>query len=232
MITNFNKYKLNESFELSGKHSFFTFLQIVSNHDFHFISNDYFTKLYNYHLFFSTETIKKVEDYLEIFKYKHSLASCAEILSKIKENKLAFFFGIKENNLLRYGFVDLDTKRSYVAGEFQITGGYFRSIAKYKALQFINKSLQNMNVKSLTTLSKIKKDFANFYKSKKIKKVQIIDNKVIGYFDRSQFTEEDFNINKPSRVFDLWVSKRSWRNLVEYSVDDDSDPVQFIIIVN
>ena len=88
-----------------------------------------------------------------------------------------------------------------------------------------------MSVKNLATLSKIKKDFANFYKSKKSKKIEIVENKVINYFDRSQFTEEDLQMNRLYRVLDKWCSKKSWRNQVEYSVDDTQDPVQFIIIV-
>ena len=157
MITQF---KIFESYELSGKFSFMTFLQIISNHDFHFILNDVFTKSYKYHFFFSTETIKNIDEFIEIFKYKHSLASSYEILLKIKSNRLAFFFGIKENTLLRYGFLDLDTQRSYVVGEFNVTGEYFRSIVKYKALQFVNKVLQNTNVKNLSTLSKTTANFS------------------------------------------------------------------------
>lgn len=231
MITRFKRYKLNESFELSGKHSFLTFLQIISNHDFHFISNDHFTKLYNYHFFFSTETISKIDEFVEIFKYKHSLASCSEILSKVKSNKLGFFFGIKENSLLRYGFVDLDSQRSYIAGEFQVTGTYFRSISKYKALQFINKILQNTKVENLSILSKIKQDFEKFYKSKKNLRIKIIDNKVINYINKDQFTEEDLKMNRLYRVLDQWVSKRSWRNKVEFSVNDTTDPIEFIVII-
>jgi len=231
MITNFSKYQLNEGFELSGKHSFLTFLQIISNHDYHFILNDHYTKLYNYHFFFSTETISDIEDYVEIFKYKHSLASAYEILQKVKSNKISFFFGIKENSLMRYGFVDLDTQRSYVAGEFQISGGYFRTIAKYKALHSVNMILQNTDVKHLSTLSKIKQDFLNFYTSKKSLKIKIENNRVINYFDKNQFTEEDLSMNRPYRVLDQWITKKSWRNKVEFSVDDTTDQVQFIIIV-
>ena len=231
MITNFNKYRLNEDFELSGKHSFQTFLQIVSNHDFHFISNEHFTKMYNYHFFFSTETIDKIEDYVEIFKYKHSLASCYQILQKIKSNKLAFFFGIKDSSLMRYGFLDLDSQRSYVVGEFRISGGYFKNIAKYKALQSINKIIQNVSVKNLSVLSKIKQDFTKFLKDKKSLKIKIVDNKVINYFHKNEFTEEDINMNRPYRMLDKWISKRSWKNSVEFSVDDTTDPLQFIVIV-
>ena len=61
MITKFKIYE-NDSFELSGKHAFLMFLQIVSNHDYHFILNDHYTELYKYHFFFSTETIKGIEE--------------------------------------------------------------------------------------------------------------------------------------------------------------------------
>ena len=229
MITKFKLFE-NTTFELSGKHSFLTFLQIISNHDFHFIMNDYYSKLYNYHFFFSTETIKKIEEFVEIFKYKHSLATTYKILLEIKSNKLAFFFGLKENNLLRYGFVDLDSQRSYVVGEFNVTGTYFRSISKYKALQFINKTIQNTDVKHLSTISKIKLDFEKFYKSKN-GKIRGEDNKITKYFDKNQFTEQYLGMNRLYRVLDNWVSKRSWRNQVEYSVNDEIDPVEFIIIV-
>jgi len=231
MITEFNKYNINESVTLSGKHSFLMFLQVISNHDYHFITNDNYTELYNYHFFFSTETIKGVDDYIEIFKYKKSLVSSYETLKNIKSNKLAFFFGVKDEGILRYGFLDIDTRRSYVTGEFKITGGYFRSIAKYKAMSFINKVIQNVSVKSLPTLSKIKKDFKDFYKSKKSEKIKVINNKVIKFVSKKEFTEEDFTMNRPYRDLDSWISKKSWRNKVEYSVDDTTDPVQFIIIV-
>jgi hypothetical protein len=231
MITRFNKYQLNESFELSGKHSFFTFLQIVSNHDYHFVLNEQYTKLYNYHFFFSTETISGVDDYVEIFKYKQSLKSTYDILLEIKTSNLAFFFGVKENSLLRYGFLDLDTQRSYVVGEFNVTGDYFRTISRYKALQSVNKILQNTDVKNLSLLSKIKNDFSKFYPSKKNSKIRIIDNKVINYFTKYQFTDEDFRLNRPYRVLDQWIAKKSWKDRVEFSVNEEVDPLEFIIIV-
>lgn len=231
MITNFNKYKLNENFELSGKHSFFMFLQIISNHGFHFVLNDHYTKLYKYHFFFSTETIDKIDEYVEIFKYKQSLKAAYEILLKIRTNKLSFFFGVKDNSVLRYGFLDLDTQRSYVVGEFNISGNYFKSVVKYKALQTINKIIQNVNVKNLAILAKIKDDFQDFYSSKDNSKIRIVDSRVINYFSRDQFTEEDFKMNRPYRVLDKWVSNKSWRNKVEINVDDTTDPLQFIIIV-
>jgi len=231
MITNFNKYSLNETYELSGKHSFLTYLQIVSNHDYHFISNDTYRKLYKYHVFFSTETITGIEDYVDIFKYKHSLSSAYEILLQIKDNKLAFFFGIKENSTLRYGFLDLDTQRSYVVGEFMFTKDFFGSISKYKSMQFVNKVIQNTDAKKLPILSKIKQDCENFYKGKKKTKVEISDNKVIIYITRDQFTDDDINMNRPFRSLDNWASKKMWRNKVECSVDDEGDPIKFILIV-
>ena len=231
MIKKYNTYIINETAQLSGKHSFSTFLQIVSNHDYNFMTNEYYRNTYNYHFFFSTETINEIDKYIEIFKYKKSLESSYEVLQNIKGGKISFFFGVKDNSLLRYGFLDLDSKRSYVVGEFRISGFYFRSIAKYKAVQFINKVIQNSNVKKLPVLSKVKQDFGNFYKDKKSVKTEIIDNKVIKSFDKSEFSDDDINMNRPYRALDEWISKKSWKNQVECSVDDTVEPIQFIIIV-
>lgn len=234
MITKFNFYNINESdnYSLSGKHSFLIYLQIVSNHEFHFMLNEYYTDLYNYHFFFSTETIKDNNEFIDIFKHKHSLPSAFNILNNIKTQKLSFFFGVKDNSILRYGFVDLDTQRSYVVGEFQVSDVYFNTVAKYEAMQFINKMIQNVNIKNLATLSKIKKDFEKFYESKEKSKILINDNRVIKYINRNKFTDEDINMNRLFRSLDKWVSKRSWRNKVEYSVDDTKNPIEFIILVN
>lgn len=231
MITNFNNFKMNESFELSGKHSFLTFLQIVSNHDYHFIMNNHYTELYNYHFFFSTETIKEIDELVEVFKYKHSLPAAYNILLKIKMNKLAFFFGIKDDLLLRYGFVDIETQRSYVVGEFNLTKEFFATISKYKAMSFINKFLQGVDIKKLPTLSKIKIDLNKFYKDKKSKKIDIIENRVIKVFDKSEFTQEELSMNRIYRALDKWIFKKSWRNLVEYNVDDTEDDLIKIIII-
>lgn len=229
MITKFKIYE-NDLFELSGKHAFLMFLQIVSNHDYHFILNDHYTELYKYHFFFSTETIKGIEEYVEIFKYKHSLSLAYKALLEIKNQKLAFFFGLKDNSTVRYGFVDLDTQRSYIVGEFGVSGAYFRSISKYKALRFINKILQDTNIKKLPILAKIKRNLKSFYKDKKCK-IIIDDSRVIKSMERNNFTEEDLNLNRLYRTLKAWVEKREWKNKVELSVNDDGDPIEFIIIV-
>lgn len=231
MIKKYNKYILNENSKLSGKHSFSMFLQVISNHNHHFINNDHYKSLYNYHLFFSTETITDKDEFIDVFKYKQSLASTYDTLQKIKTNKIAFFFGIKDKSILRYGVVDLDTQRSYVTGEFTITAGYFKNIVKHKAVSYINKTIQNINVKKIPTLAIIKKDIEKFYKDKKGNKVRIVDNNVIKYIERSNFSDEDFAMNRPYRDLDKWVDTQSWKDSVEFNIDDTKDPIEIIIIV-
>jgi hypothetical protein len=231
-IENLSESNENKDTYIAGKNAFNIFLQIISNHGFNFINNEHYTSIYDYHLFFSTETIKDNDEFVNIFKFKKSLPSAYNILTKIKTNKLSFFFGIKEDKLLRYGFLDLDTQRSYVIGEFTIfNNGYFRSIVKYKCLRIVNKVIQNLNIKKLYTLSKIKKDLIKFYKDKKNSNIELDDDKVIKYINRDQFTDEELNMNRLYRTLDKWVSKRSWRNNVEYNVDDTVDPIKIIIIV-
>jgi hypothetical protein len=194
--------------------------------------NNHYTNLYNYHFFFSTETIKEVDELIEVFKYKHSLPAAYNILLKIKTNKLSFFFGIKDDMLLRYGFVDIETQRSYVVGEFTLMKEFFGTISKYKALSFINKFLRSTDIKSLPILSKIKKEFEKFYSNKKDKKIEIIENRIIKIFEKSEFSEQELEMNRPFRALDKWISKKSWKNDVEYNVDDSEDDIlKFIIIV-
>ncbi len=235
MITKFKIFENNSESvnnpELSGKHAFMIFLQIISNHDYNFINNEHFTDLYNYHLFFSTETIKDNDEITNIFKYKHSLSMAYDTLLKIKSNRLAFFFGINNNLLLRYGFVDLTTKRSYVIGEFNISNGFFLSIAKYKCVRIINKVIQNIDVKKLSMIMKIKEDLEDFLKLKAKSDIEIEKNLVIKKIDRNKLKDEYLQMNRLYRLLDKWVSKKSWRNKVEYNVDDTVDPIKIIIIV-
>ncbi len=38
-------------------------------------------------------------------------------------------------------------------------------------------------------------------------------------------------MNRPYRILDSWISKKSWRNKIEYNVDDTTDQIKFIIII-
>jgi len=98
-------------------------------------------------------------------------------------------------------------------------------------MQSINKIIQNVDIKNLATLSKIKKDFEKFYTSKKSLKIKVDDNRVINYFDANQFTQDDLKMNRLYRILDNWIAKKSWRNKIESSVDDTTDPIQFIILI-
>ena len=222
---------LKENYELSGKYSFLIFLQIISNHNYHFIFNELYNELYNYHLFFSTETIKEVDDFIDIFRYKKSLSATHKILKEIRDNKLSFFFGVKDDLLLRYGFVDLNSKRSYVVGEFNIVGNYFNEILKYNAIQYIKKYIKTSNIENLIFLFKIKKEIKKLFKNKKIIKKEILDNKIIIHYNKDQFSEDDLNMNRPYRILDKWILKKKWSGKVEYSIIDDEDPIKVIIIL-
>lgn len=229
-IKTFEDFKLYENNELSGKYSFKMFLQIISNHDYHFILNDFYRNLYKYHLFFSSETIKDNNQFIEIFKYKHSLPLAYKVLLNVKDNKLSFFFGLKDNSIVRYGFTDIETQRSYIVGEFGVSNAYFNEISNYKAMRFVNKILQDVNVKKLPLLAKIKHDLDKFYVDKNGKTI-LEKNRVIKVIDKDIFTEDDIKLNRLYRTLKDWVQKREWRNNVELSVDDENDPIQFIIIL-
>ena len=231
-MKNYNDY-IKENLELSGKNSFFNFLQIIGNHGYHFIYSQHYTESYQYLYFFVTETLKNNDEFLDVFRYKTSLKSTTYILGKLKSNKVSFFFGIKDG-ILRYGILDTLSKKSHVCGEFKVTDKYFNSIKKYKAIGYVNKYLQNINIRNITLMRDIKKDLEKFYPSKKVKNVEIEGkNQVIASIDRHKFTQDDLQTNRPFRVLHEWVAKQDWRAKVHYYVNEDNtDVLEFIIIVH
>ncbi len=230
MIT---QYKIFENLELSGKHSFFNLLQIIGNHEYHFVYSKHYTESYQYLYFFVTESIKNVDEFLNVFQYKTSLKSINYILGKLKNNGVSFFFGINKDSVLRYGILDNSSKKSHVCGEFKINDKYFNSIKNYKAIGFINRYLQNMNIKNITLMRRIQEEIATFYKSKKIRKVDIEGkNTIKAYIDIHKFTTDDIQTNRPFRVLHEWVSKKDWKSKVHYYVNETESELEFIIIVD
>jgi hypothetical protein len=231
-MKNYNEY-IKESLELSGKNSFFNLLQIIGNHNYHFIYSKYYTDAYQYLYFFVTETIKDVEDFLDVFQYKTSLKSSNYVLDKLKNNKVTFFFGINKDNILRYGILDSVSKKSHVVGEFKVNDKYFDTIKKYKAIAYINKYLKTINTKNITLMRQIQKEMVNFYKSKHIKKVDIEGkNSIITKVDIQKFSDDDIKTNRPFRVLHEWVSRKKWKSKVHYYVNETDTELEFIIIVN
>ena len=229
------KYKsyIKEGLELSCKYSFFNYLQIVGNLDYHFIYSNYYMEVYKYLYFFITETLKDNNEFLNVFKYKTSLTSLYNILNKLQHNKVSFFFGINEDSILRYGILDNLSKKSYVCGEFKVNDKYFNSIKKYKSVSYINKYIQNINIKKITLIRQIQKEFDTFYKSKKIKKVEIEGKNIIkAHINRNKFTDDDIQTNRPFRVLHEWVLTKDWKTKVHYYVNETDNDLEFIIIVN
>jgi len=228
----YNEY-IKESLELSGKNSFFNFLQIIGNHNYHFIYSKYYTDAYEYLYFFVTETVKDTQEFLDVFQYKTSLSSSNYILGKMKTNKVTFFFGVNQDSVLRYGVLDTETKKSHVVGEFKVNDKYFNSIMKYKALGFLNKYITNINIKNISLMRKVQKEMETFYKSKKIKNVEIKGkNMIVAHMDRHKFTDDDISTNRPFRVLHEWVSNKKWKNRVHYYVNETDTELEFIIIIN
>lgn len=231
-MKNYNEY-IKENLELSGKNSFFNFLQIIGNHDYHFTYSQHYTDIYKYLYFFVTGTLKNNDEFLEVFKYKTSLKSVNFILSKLKNNKVSFFLGINEDSILRYGILDNISKISHVCGEFKVNDKYFNSIKNYKSISYINKYLQDINIKNISLMRQIEEELKNFYVKKKVKKVEIEGrNTVKAYIDRHKFTDDDIQTNRPFRVFHEWVSQKYWKTKVHYYVDEKESELEFIIIIN
>lgn len=231
-IGNFNEY-LKEEVEISGKYSFFNFLQIIGNHKYHFVFSDYYTGVYRYLYFFVTETLKDNEEFIEVFKYKTSLKLAHSVMEKLRQNKVSFFFGINKESILRYGVLDHQSKRSHVCGEFKVNDAFFNSAKNYTALSYVNRYLQDINIKKIGLMKQIKQELEKFYPDKKCKGVEIRGkNMVVATFDRHKFTADEISSNRPFRVLHEWVSNKSWRGGVHYFVNEAENELEFVIMVH
>jgi len=233
-IGNFYDF-LNENTELSGKYSFFNYLDVVDSLELNFFKNNYHRKLYeDYIYFFSTEVIKNNIEVLNKLKFKRSLSKSHQIIKELGHNKISFFFGIKTNKILRYGFIDNLSHKSYVTGQFSITTNYFKSLYKNKCVSLIISSLSTFSIDKYNKMEKIKEEFKSFYKNKESSKIDIDGDKVINYINKKLFKQEDFNKNMPMQVFDEWISRKKWKkNITSYFVDEEDEKfLKFIIVVN
>lgn len=222
-----------KTIESAGKYSFPNFLQIVGNHKYHFVYSEFFTNLYRYLYFFVTETVKDNEEFLNVFKYKSSLKLTYSTLQKLSQNKLSFFFGINNQNILRYGFLDQQSRRSFVTGEFKVNDKYFGTLKNIPALEFCQRFLVDINIKHISLMRRIKLELKNFYPSKKSKLIELRGkDMVVAHFDRHKFTDEEISMNRPFRVLHEWVSSKEWRGGVHYYVDENENELEFIIIVH
>lgn len=221
MIKYYDYIKENNEIRLDGKHGFFMFLKLIDDMKMTFIKTSHFLNTGKYQYFFTTEHIRNKELFLDYFRESLSLKITCETAQDLKDIRVSFYFGIKENNL-EYGFQD-DMKRNiYKTGSFQVDTRYVRSLKSYKCLSLIENILKNSNLSSLNLLQEIKSALKFWYEGKGdilILKENIIRKSI----DKDDLKKELENVNALLYKYEKWCQKFKWINKVFYYIDNEDD---------
>jgi hypothetical protein len=228
MIKYYQYIKENNGPKLDGKYGFFMFLKLIDDMKMNFIKSTHFLNTGKYQYFFTTEHIRSKDTFLGYFTDSLSLKTTCETAEQIKDNRMSFYFGIKNNNL-EYGFQNDMTREIYKTGLFKVDTRYVRSLKSYKCLVLIEGILKNSNLTNLNLLQEIKSHLKGWYEGKGI--ILILNENIIKKtIDKEELTEELKDVNGLLRKYEKWCEKFKWINKVFYYIDgEDDDNVTFYI---
>ena len=199
--------------ELSGKNAFILFLDVVVEFEHTFMKQNYLnTGEYLY--FFTTDKITKTYEIIDILEHKQSLKYAYYTLTKLKDMRLSFYFGIKKN-MLYYGFYNETNGYVYKVGEFKVTGK-FLSTMKNKSLKTLRQVIEKMNLKNINNLHLMRVDFHTFFQDFN-GEIEILDEERIKKtFDINIFKPEDLDELKLNYTFEQWSRNYEWCNKYYY----------------
>jgi hypothetical protein len=217
--------------KLDGKHGFFMFLKLLDDLKMNFIKSGHYLNVGKYQYFFTTEHIKDKESFAGYFRESLSLRTTCETAQELKDKRLSFYIGIKQNNL-EYGFQDDKTRDIYKTGIFKVNTKYVRSLRSYKCLTLIENVLKTSNLISLNILQAVKQSFKELYKGKG--DILILNENIIKKsIDKEDFKKEELeDPNELLRKYERWCEKFKWVNKVYYYIDsEDEEKVTFYVKV-
>ena len=146
-----------------------------------------------------------------------SLERAYMTLGSIREMRLSFYFGIKEN-VLFYGFFNEDNSYVYLVGKFEITPKDLKTISKKKCVKTIRIILENSNLKNLKLLQLINVDFHTLFEDVE-NDVEILDEyRIKNTFPIEILKEEDREENKLSIYLTQWSRNFKWTDKCYYFV--------------
>jgi len=228
-MINYNEYiKENNGPKLDGKYGFFMFLKLIDDLKMNFLKSGHYLNVGKYQYFFTTEHIKDKEDFLGYFRESLSLKTTCETAQNLKDQRISFYIGIK-NNKLEYGFQNDMKKDIYKTGAFDVNTKYVRSLKSYKCLTLIENILKNSNLKNLNILQEIKIHLKGWYEGKG--DVLILNEHIVKKsIDKEDIKDDIKDINVLLRKYEKWCEKFKWINKVFYYIDsEDDDKITFYI---
>ena len=201
-----------ENVELSGKHAFDIFLDIISDFDLLFIKQDYYnTGDYSY--FFTTERMTKNQEILDVLQRKNSLKTAYMTLGSLKDMRLSFYFAIK-NYTVTYGYYNEDNRYIYKVGLFNTTNESFKKLYGKRCMKTIRSVIEHSNLRNLKQLQLIKVDFHTLLDSKE-PDVEILDeNRIKNTFPIEVFKQEDRDETKLRIFLTQWSWNFEWKDKV------------------
>jgi hypothetical protein len=213
--------------EMSGKHGFEIFLELINDNDIEWTKKSYMnTGEYLY--FFRSEHIQDNQGIAEQLEFKKSLKTAYLTLNSIRDKRVCFYFGVR-NNKLEYGFYDEISFTVYKIGIFEVNNFYFKKFPKEANLSIVRKALENVNIKTLELLRQIRTDLGSFWTQLE-SKTEIIDEKgvrralPIEYFK----IEDRTDVNMMSAL-DYNIKEFEWKDRVHAYVEITEENIYFFI---
>lgn len=204
------------------------FLNLLDQMKFNFIKTNHYLNVGKYLYFFTTENIKDKEKLYDYFRDCLSIPVTCYTATKLKDNRISFYFGIKGKEL-EYGFHDDMKREVYKTGLFEINDRYLRSLKSYKCLTLISGALKNSNIKNLNFLHEVKLHLKKWYDGKG--SVVILNEYMVRKSVDKEFLKEE--IKDPVvmlRKYEIWCERFRWIDKVYYYIDtEDDDYVNFYI---
>ncbi len=215
------------SVELSGKHAFDIFLDIINDFGLMFVKqNVYNTADYSY--FFTTEKINSTQEIIDSLRRKTSLETAYKTLGQIRDMRLSFFFGVNGDKLF-YGYYNEDNRYVYKVGMFKVKSKDLILISKKNCLKTIRKILQNTNLKNMNLLQIIKVDFHTLFDGIE-QDVEILDEfRIKNTFPIDILKQEDRNETKLRYYLTQWSRNFKWSDKCYYFIHLTEKYVHFYI---
>lgn len=226
MIKDFLTYIKENQEIIDGRSGFYLLLQTLDTLKFSFIKSGNFLNVGNFLYFFRTEWIKNPVNVLNNFESKDLVKNTFRTYSKLKNEKLAFYIGVRNGNL-EFGFYSDLKDVIYKTGEFKIRDSELRKMTSFKCVTMINGILRLASIKTLTILHQIKKDMKYLFEDKTSKEISILTTmRLKKVIDKKEL---DQNYDDLIKYFVDWCNKYPWGKKVEAYIDDTEDDVSFYV---
>jgi len=224
MINNFEKFTSNNRHD--GKNGFFMFLEVIDDMKMNFIKSSNYLNIGNYLYFFTTEYIKDRDKLFDIIENLSSIEVLFNTYKNIKDKRLSFFIGIKDN-ILEYGFQDDMSRNIYKTGYFKVNSNFLKTLNSFKCLSLIDGILKITNLNNLNLLHEIKKSLLYWYKDDG--QPFVLNNLIVKKsVDKSII--KNLEPNELLYKYERWCEKFKWFNKVYYYIDnDDDDKITFYV---